>query len=170
MDGPVVMAAVRALDAGEVNLVLPYVPLDGEDEVRDAFARVCAARTVPEVRDLADQYFFETVVRIHRAGEGAPYTGLRPAGLGEGPVIPVARRAVTGGSAEELVTVLSDLLREEVARRFQRVMELRQHADGPVPLAREYVEAVLGLQVWSHQLHLAMAADPHGDHGHAPLQ
>jgi hypothetical protein len=31
-----------------------------------------------EAKELADMYFFETLVRIHCAGEGAPYTGLKP--------------------------------------------------------------------------------------------
>jgi hypothetical protein len=42
-------------------------------------------------------------------------------------------------------------------------MALQTHAAGPVPEAREYVEAMLGLQVWSHGLGLAIHAGPHGE-------
>lgn len=89
MDGPVVAAARKALEAQDVNFALAYVPASGEAEVRLAFENVLRAReAAPAAREVADLYFFETVVRIHRAGEGAPYTGLKPAGLDEGPVIP----------------------------------------------------------------------------------
>lgn len=82
LDGPVVTAARKALDTGDVKLVLPFVYADGEEEVRAMFDRVLAARGLgPAARETADQLFFETVVRVHRAGEGAPYTGLKPAGL-----------------------------------------------------------------------------------------
>ena len=49
---------------------------------------------------MADLYFFETVVRVHRAGEGAAYNGLKPAGLDEGPVIPIAEKAIETASPE----------------------------------------------------------------------
>ena len=39
MDGPVVKAAKRALDLGNVNLILPYVPKEGEGEVTGRSAR-----------------------------------------------------------------------------------------------------------------------------------
>jgi hypothetical protein len=94
MDGPVVTAAERALEAKDANLALAYVPKDGEDEVTRAFEAALRIREQgSSVREVADLHFFETVVRVHRAGEGAPYTGLKPAGLEHGPVIPVAERA-----------------------------------------------------------------------------
>lgn len=165
MDGPVVQGASRGLEAENVDLVLPFVKEDGEEEVRKAFARAIQARKVPAAREVADLYFFDTVVRVHRAGEGAPYTGLKPAGLSEGPVIPVAEKAIQTGSADELLAVLCELLADEVKHRFDQVMALQQHAEGPVPQAREYVEAMLGLQVWSHKLYLAIKAGAHGGPG-----
>lgn len=168
MDGPVVKAAMQALDAGDVDLILAYVQEDGEQEVRDAFDRVVRLRTVsPQAKEVADLYFFETVVRVHRAGEGAPFTGLKPAGLPVGPVVPVAEEAIETGSPDELSRVLGDYVHEEVKERFDRVMELQQHARGPVPEAREYVEAMLGLEVWSHKLYLAIKADPWASHAQA---
>ena len=98
LDGPVVTAARQALEANDVDLVLPFVPEDGEAEVRAVFDRVQPARGLGEVaREVADLLFFETVVRVHRAGEGAPYTGLKPSGLDVGPVIPSPRRPSRAG-------------------------------------------------------------------------
>lgn len=170
MDGPVVTAARKALEAENVNLILPYVPESGAAEVKTAFEKVLQARRAdPAAREVADLYFFETVVRIHRAGEGAPYTGLKPAGLDEGPVIPIAEKAIETGSPDALIDVLTDTLRQEVQHRFDHIMHLRGHKPEEVARAREYVEAMLGLEVYSHQLYLAMKAHPHtGHHEHHP--
>ena len=169
MDGPVVKAAMRALDAGDVDLVLPFVPREGEAEVSETFEKVMrAGEQGPEAREVANRFFFETVVRVHRAGEGEPYTGLKPAGLGHGPVVPVAERAIETGSPDELLELLTETIRAEVKRRFDRVMELRNHADESVDDAREYVEAMLGLEVYTHGLNECAHAGPHrAAHRHA---
>jgi hypothetical protein len=163
----VVTAAERALTTGRVEIVLPYVPAAGEAEVRQAFENAVAVRHLsPEVAQLADRWFFENVVRIHRAGEGAPYTGVKPAGVSEGPVIPVAERALETGSADELIAVLHDIVAEQAKHRLDRALELRPLADAGVAEARDYVEAMLGLQVWSHKLYLAALASAHGGEHH----
>lgn len=163
LDGPVVTAAREALTGGDVDVVLPYVPPDGESEVRHAFDLTLKARAVGgEARQVADRWFFETVVRVHRAGEGAPFTGLKPAGLDVGPVIPAAERALESGSTDELVGLLCDSVRDQVEHRRGRAMTLKQHAAESTPAARAYVEAALGLQVWAHAVHRQILADPHG--------
>jgi hypothetical protein len=95
------------------------------------------------------------------------FTGLKPAGLDVGPVIPVAERALETGSADELVGVLGDIVAEQVRHRLDRAMQLKTRAGDGVADAREYVEAMLGLQVWSHKLYLAARASAHaGEHHH----
>ena len=77
LDGPLVKAAQKALETGDVNLVLIWVQKKDEAEVRQAFQKTLTVRkSSAQAGELADRYFFETVVRLHRAGEGAPYTGL----------------------------------------------------------------------------------------------
>jgi hypothetical protein len=158
LDGPVVTAARRALDEGDVAIVLPYVPAQAEAEIAAAFQQVLPIRSAGE---LADRWFFETVVRLHRAGEGAPYTGLKPAGQDEGPVIPVAERTLDTGSADELVHVLTEVVADQAKTRLDRAMALKQQEQDSVAAAREYVEAMLGLQVWAHKLYLAATSGPH---------
>ena len=54
---------------------------EGEDELRAAFDRAQRVRAVGgEAAALAEQWFLENMVRIHRAGEGAGYDGIKPAG------------------------------------------------------------------------------------------
>lgn len=165
LDGPVVTAARTALTAGDVDLVLPYVHADGEAEVRSAFDQAVKVRVLgADAQALADTSFFETVVRVHRAGEGAPYTGLKPAGLDVGPAIPAAERALESGSADELVDVLCREVWEQVRARHGQAMALKEHAGEGVVAARAWVEAMLGLQVWAHGVHQQVTADPHA-HG-----
>ena len=168
MDGPVVTAARQALDKESVNLILPYVKESASADVKAAFEKALRARKAgPAAREVADLYFFETAVRLHRAGEGAPYTGIKPPGLDVGPVIPVAEKAVETGSPDTLIRLLTDTLRHEVQHRFEHMKRLRDHRPDDVAKARKYVEAVLGLEVYSHQLYLIMKSSPHeGGNGH----
>ncbi|MGW2702763.1 DUF6448 family protein [Streptomyces sp. NPDC001340] len=104
---------------------------------------------------------------MHRAGEGAPFTGLKPAGLDVGPVIPAAERALAAGSADELTQLLCGMVREEVDTRHGHAMALKEHASDGVAAAREYIEASLGLQVWAHGLYKQAIADPHARAAHS---
>ena len=164
LDGPVVSAARRALEAGDADLVLPFVPEDAEAEVRSVFDRVVSVRgSGREVRDLADRHFFETVVRLHRAGEGAPYTGLKPEGAPTGPVIPLAELAVESGDAEQVVAFLTRELTWEVEGRLAEVRRLAGEKDRSVASARAWVEAMLGFEVYCHSVHTTLHAAVHSE-------
>lgn len=167
LDGPVVAAARQALEAADVDLVLPFVPENGEDEVRQVFAAALPVRMLGEAaREVADRLFFETVVRVHRAGEGAPYTGLKPAGLDVGPMIPLAERAITTGNPGPVIDHLTAALRDELQRRLDEVNALATRKGHSVPDARAWVEAMLGFEVYSHKLLEAIAATGHSDAEH----
>lgn len=171
LDGPVVTAARRALDAAEVALVLPFVPEHAEAEVSAMFDTVLPVRTLGNnARDVADRLFFETVVRLHRAGEGAAYTGLKPAGLPHGPVIPLAERAIETGSPEPVAEFLTRMLHDELKRRLELVSTLAASKDRSIQDARRYVEAMLGFVVYNHHLLRALQAPAHGQHGDAGSQ
>ena len=168
LDGPVVQAARLALETGDVGFVLPYVPKTGEAEIASTFARVSCARQASAVaRDVADRYFFETVVRIHRAGEGAAFTGIKPAGLDVGPVIPAAEKAIASDDPTPLADLLAEVVRGEVIDRFERLVHLRPAEGASVDDRRAYVETTLGLEVWAHGLYQAARAARHVGHVHA---
>jgi hypothetical protein len=167
IDGPVVTAAARALESGDVDVVLPYVPEAGEPEIRAAFDSVVRAReSGGDARDVADRWFFETVVRVHRAGEGAPFTGLRPAGGDHGPILPIAERAIESGSPDELADALCRVVREQVELRLRLAADARSHANGDLHANRAAVSAALDLEVWAHKLFVAATAATHAHGGH----
>jgi len=142
LDGPVVTLAREALDTGNVNLVLPWVPKDGEPEIRRAFEHTLSVRKLgPEAKALADTFFFETLVRVHRASEGAPYTGLKAAGLDLGPAIPAADQALDSGSTEAVEKLLADAIRKGLHEHFHAAMSRKKFAPNDVAAGRSYVEA-----------------------------
>jgi Family of unknown function (DUF6448) len=168
LDGPVVAAARRALNVGDVDLVLPFVPEQGEAELREVFQSALRVRELDDdAREVADRIFFETAVRVHRAGEGAPYTGLKPAGLSFGPVIPLAESALESGSVEPVVDFLEDELEGQLRRRLDEVSRLAAGKGQSVQDARHYVEAMLGFEVYCHRLYQALQAPAHHGHGGA---
>lgn len=142
LEGPVIQLARKALQTGNVNLVLPWVRAEDEDEIRHAFEHAQAVRKLgPEARSLADTHFFETLVRIHRAGEGAPYTGLKPAGLDLGPAVPAADKALEDGVIEPVINLLTDAVREGVRRHFHAAYHHRKFDVNDVRAGRAYVDA-----------------------------
>ena len=166
LDGPVVIAARRALESGDVNLVLIWVQKADEPEIKTAFQKALAVRKLnPQARDLADMYFFDTLVRIHRAGEGAPYTGLKPAGRDLGPAIPAGDNAITTGSAEALLKLLTDKVREQLNTHFQEVLTKSKYPKTDVEAGRRYVRAYVEYIHYVEQLYEAAKNPPEG-HSH----
>ncbi len=142
LDGPVVTLARQALETGNVNLVLPWVPQSDEAEIRGTFAHTLAVRKLgPQARQLADRFFFETLVRLHRASEGAPYTGLKSAGLDLGPAIPAADRALKTGSTAALEQLLIGEIHQGLRTHFKAAQARRDFDPNDVAVGREYVQA-----------------------------
>lgn len=141
LDGPVVTTARRALDKNDVASVLIWVQKKDETEIRKAFEQTLEVRKLSrQARALADMYFFETLVRVHRAGEGAPYTGLKPAGRDLGPAIPGADRALETGDVEPLVRLLIGEAEKGVRVRFAEARAARNHPAGDLEAGRKYIE------------------------------
>ena len=141
LDGPVVQTARKALETGKVNPVLAWVQPRDEAEIRAAFARALAVRKAgPEARALADTWFFETLVRVHRAGEGAPFTGLKPAGQDLGLAVPAADKAIDKGTPEAVEKLLVDAVKSGLHERFARVTAQKAPADD-IAAGRAWVEA-----------------------------
>jgi hypothetical protein len=166
LGGPVVMEAKTALEKGDVTPVLKWVRAEDEGAIRKAFQKVLVVRTKgPEARELADMYFFETLVRIHRAGEGEPYTGLKPAGTVEPPVA-AADKALEEGSVDALAKGVAQHAAAGVRERFERALEAKKHMNDSVDAGRAYVRAYVEYIHYVENLHNAIAAEGHA-HGEA---
>jgi hypothetical protein len=141
LDGPVVRDAKRALQEGEVKRVLKWVGEKDEQQIRDAFDQAMKVRGLgDEARTLADLHFFETLVRVHRAGEGVAYTGLKPAGSLE-PGIAAADKALEEGSVDDLASELTKAIDAGVRKRFTKVKAAKEHTEHNVEAGRAFVAA-----------------------------
>lgn len=141
VEGPVIQDARRALEIGEVTPVLKWIGETDEAEIRDVFADTLEVRAESATaREMADHYFFETLVRVHRATEGFGYTGLKPASAVD-PMIFEADEALETGSAGALIAELTEQVEAELHKRFEEALEKKQHADDSVEQGREYVAA-----------------------------
>ncbi len=163
LDGPVVQTARKALDSGKLNPVLAWVRPQDEAEIKAAFARALAVRKAGgEARNLADTWFFETLVRVHRAGEGAPYTGLKPAGRDPGPAIRAADAAVEKGSPAEVEKLLQESVKEGLHARFAPLQAQKRPGED-VAAGRKWVAAYVPFVHWVEGVH--KAAEGAGGHG-----
>ena len=163
LDGPVVRAAQRALDARNPAEALVWVQPADETEVRDAFDRALAVRDLNDTaKALADRYFFETVVRLHRAGEGAPYTGLKPAAATPNPVILAADLSMARHSLASLNALLVPALQAGLREHFEHVTKASNWPRGDVTAGREFVKAYVEFVHYVERLHEAIAGAVHG--------
>ena len=154
---------MTALVQRDISLVLPYVPRAGEAEVSRAFERTLRVRgESDDVRELADRWFAETVVRLHCAGEGATYTGLKPPGLPPDPATDLAEAAVESDSPVALANFLKAKVEREVERRLLHVEALRALAGGDLEARRKAVDETLAFEAWAHTLAECVESEAHG--------
>jgi hypothetical protein len=161
MDGPVVKAAQQALATRNVSLTLAWVRPQDEPAIREAFARTLRVRAAGgDAAELADLWFFETLVRIHREGEGVPYTGLKPAGTtADG--IAAADRALAQGSADALANGVATHAAEALQAKFAHVQRLARYDPADVAAGQAYVAAYVEYIHFVEALHRVI-------HGGAP--
>ena len=159
--GPVIPEAKAALEKGDVTPILKWVKKDNEAEIKAAFTKAVAVRAKgPEAKELADQYFLETLVRLHRAGEGAPYTGIKDEPVE--PIVAIADKALVDGSADELIKKISGQMEGAIRERFKKVVEARKNKDKSVAAGREFVGAYVIYLHYVEGIHTAiMSAGAH---------
>jgi hypothetical protein len=164
VDGPVVTEAQHALATGDITPLLKWVMPEDEAALRQAFKQTLEVRgESAAARELADRYFFETLVRIHRASEGAPYTGLKPAGSPVPPAIEAADKAVAQDSADALVAAVTDEVERELRDRFEALQAAKAHKDESVEAGRKYVETYVTFVHYVKGLHESIEGeDGHG--------
>jgi hypothetical protein len=151
----VVGAARKALDTNNVNLVLPWVQKNDEAAIKNQFQKTVAVRKAGgQAKELADMYFFETLVRIHRAGEGAPYTGLKAAGEVE-PPIAAADKSLETGKLQDVAQLISKRTEQGLHRNFEAVMAKKKYNPNDVAAGRAFVSAYVDYTHYVERLYNA---------------
>lgn len=177
LDGPVVRDARSALQKGDVTPVLKWVGKGSEEKIRQAFDKALRDRAGNDSeRKRADTRFFETLVRVHRSGEGETFTGLKPAGTTD-PSLIAADKALEEGSVTALSEEIAGSVREQLHRRFTEVLAKKKHANDSIEAGRDYVAAYVAYAHYVEAIHALNssrseqhrhlhAADEHGNKPH----
>jgi hypothetical protein len=167
VEGPVISDARSALQKGDISAVLKWVPAGEEARIRGAFGKTMEARSAsPAARELADTWFFETLVRVHRQGEGEPYTGIR-SGAALDPGIEAAEKAIAAGSVEGLSKELSTRIDAALQAKYQRLSQTSEHAGHNVEAGRAWVASYVDFMHYVEKLHeIATAGADAPEHRH----
>jgi hypothetical protein len=152
----VVAAAIKAINQNNINYALIWVNPAYEKEIKEAFQSTMKVRVLsPEAEKLADNYFFETLVRLHRIGEGMAYTGIKPAGTPVDKKILAADKSIALGHLSPLNDLVPKDKWSELKKRFEKVMSLKNYDVNNIPAGREYIEAYIQF------FHFAEGEDEH---------
>ena len=161
-DGPVIKEALQALEINNVELVYKWIAPEQENEIRALFNKTYSLKGGDkEWYHIVEKHFLETLVRLHRETEGAPFTGIKPAGSMT-PVVQMADNAIAANDVSTVTKAVTNHLAEVIQERYAKVMELSKTKDNSVKQGREYVEAYV---VYTHTLE-AVEHLLHGDHSH----
>ena len=173
-DGPAVTDGRRALDSGNLNFALKWIQAEGEGELRAVFDKALAVRKLgPEAAEVADRLFLETLVRLHRMGEGVGFTGIQPSGAKVDPIVVAADRALETGDDHEVIALAPAGRREELHRRFEAALGKKAFDVDDVPAARDFDAAYVnyfkfaeGEDHASGHHHAGGPGTPHAHHAH----
>jgi len=164
-EGPAVKDGRKALETGNINYALKWIPADGEAELRDVFEKSLKVRNIgAEVAELADRLFLETMVRIHRMGEGVGFTGIQPNGTLIDPVVKAADEAIAVGSDADLVLMVPRERRAELDKRFRAALDIRDFDVDDVAAGRRYLAAYVSFFTYAEgedHAHHAQAGHSH---------
>ena len=155
LDGPVVADGRTALEKADITPALKWVKKEAEPELKAAFDKAITGRSKGEQEKAkADMEFFEALVKMHRQGEGASFTGLKPAGTDLGLAVTGADKALDNGSADSLVQLLTEEVNKGVRERFNNVFEKKKHAQESVEAGRDFVQAYVAFMHYVEGLYL----------------
>lgn len=159
MDGPVITDALAAIEAGDVTPVLKWIPASEEAEIRALFDKTRAVRGLSDdARYVADRHFLETLVRLHRAHEGAPFTGIKPSGTPVDAAVLKADAALVDGNIDPLADTLANAVRQSIKQRFAEAHAAQAKKDVDVEHGRAFVHAYVQFVHHVEHLHQALTA------------
>jgi len=163
-NGPVMKAAKMALETGNVNYVLIWVPEESENQLKNLLEKTfCKRRAQKDVHDVTIDWYFQMVSRLHRSGERVLYTCMKPDGLDESPIVPKVERAIEIGDVEEIIGGIPNTKEGDLRQRFRHVMNKRNYDVNNIAAGRAYVSAFIDFIVYVHNLYTSIP----GEEGHA---
>lgn len=165
-DGPVIQDSYKAIENNDVSFVLKWVEPQHEKEITDLLKKTLKYKKAdPEIYQLLERHFLETLVRVHREGEGEPFTGLKPAGS-TSEVIKKTDAALHNREIEPLLTGLNKHISKTIREKYERVNQLQLVKDNSVAEGRAYVAAYVDYTHTVETLHKVLDHSGNAHDGH----
>lgn|SRR5690606_8990152 len=160
-DGPVIQDAYKALETEEVTFVMKWIETEHEQEITSLFNKTVSLKTGDSaIYGIVEKHFLETLVRFHRETEGAPYTGLKPAGS-TAPIVQMADNSIAHKDVNTLLHSLGNHIQEVITEKYEKVAALDKVKDNSIAEGRAYVAAYVD---YTHTLEAIEAVMAHGGH------
>ena len=166
-DGPTVKDAYKALETNNVQLVLKWIDKSQEAEIISLFNKTYKLKNGDkEIYEIVEKHFLETLVRLHRETEGAPYTGLKPAGTTK-KIIVMSDKAIESGTIDDLMMKFNSHIEMVIREKYNQVIELDKVKNESVEKGREYVKAYVEYTHLLEGIHdMIEHGASHGAHKH----
>lgn len=163
INGPVATAAREALATEDVDKILIWVTEEEEAELEATYRQALEVYNQGDnSKELAEQYFMENTVRLHRLAEGMPYTGLKSA-QPHSEAIEAAEKALETEELNSATDLLIADLKEKASHLFDEALEAKKHKDESVATGRKWVNAYVKYVIYLEGLHHTIQAGPaHG--------
>ncbi len=140
-DGPVIQDALKALKSENVSYVMKWIEPKHEPAIANLFNKTVGLKNGDaDIYSIVEKHFLETLVRLHREGEGAPYTGLKPAGSAT-PLVQMADNSIAKKDVETLLGKVANHIRNVITEKYEKVAALSKVKDNSVAEGRAYVAA-----------------------------
>lgn len=140
-DGPALLDAEKALETNNVDLILKWINSDMESEVVPLFHKTYSLKNGdPEIYKIVKKHFYETFIRLHREMEGAPFTGLKPAGT-TAQITVMSDKALETGDFDSLLKALNKHINSVLIEKFDKTEALYKVRNNSVEQGRAYVKA-----------------------------
>lgn len=162
-NGPVAVAAKQALETGDVSKALIWIGEQQAAELKSKFNQSLKVyNSGEESRQLAERYFMETTVRLHREAEGMPYTGLKSAQPASKD-IQEAEKALESGNLSPVTDLLAKEIQQQTGELYQHAMKAKDNREQSVEAGRRWVDAYVKYIVYVHSLYQQIQSGPaHG--------
>jgi len=163
VNGPVVSDAKQALEKANADIVLKWVRQQDEEKIRKAFNETLEKRKQhPKDKGNIDMSFYEEVVKLHRAGEGVEYSGIKTGEIKINPITEIADTALAKSDAGELIKMFPESARADIQSDFDEVMKKKKHMNENIAAGREYVASYVKFMHHIESLYGAENTETHG--------
>lgn len=153
LNAQVIKAAKMALDSGNVNYILIWVPEESENKLKNLLEKTCCeSSTRDNIQNRAVDWYFKTVNRLHYASGWTSCPGMKSESIDENPIVLKVERAIETGNINEIFGVIPDTPTGDVRRRFCDVMNKKNYNVNNIAAGRDYVSSFIDLIVYLHNL------------------